>query len=226
MFNLEQAILDWRRQMLAAGIKSPVPLDELECHLRDEIDEQGKAGLGEADAFRAAVKNLGPAPVLQPEFKKVERKKALGWSREFGDSLDQIMITVCPYLFSVMLLFIGGQILFKNGIMGLESFSQQVSCWAALATSLLFVWSGRWVYWLLPVIRTKRMRDAVGYVSGALMAIWLVAFFYTVAPWCLDNGFSFVVVFLWGCITPIAALAGLVFGIETAARKKGVLARA
>jgi hypothetical protein len=212
--------------MLAAGIKSPVPLDELECHLRDEIEEQGKAGLNEADVFKAAVKNLGPAPVLQPEFKKVERKKSLGWSKEFGGSLDQIMITFSPYFFSVALLFIGGQILFKNSSMGPDSFDQKVSCWAALATAFVFVWSGRWGYRLFPVVRTKRMRDAIGYASGALMALWLVAFFNTVLPWCQDNGFAFMVVFLWGFITPIAALAGWVFGIETAALKKGVLTHA
>jgi hypothetical protein len=38
MFELEQAITGWRRQMLAAGIKTPVPLEELEIHLRDEIE--------------------------------------------------------------------------------------------------------------------------------------------------------------------------------------------
>jgi len=40
MFNLESAISEWRRQMLAAGIQSPVPLDELEAHLRDELEHQ------------------------------------------------------------------------------------------------------------------------------------------------------------------------------------------
>jgi len=30
MFNLESSIARWREQMLAAGIQSPVPLDELE----------------------------------------------------------------------------------------------------------------------------------------------------------------------------------------------------
>jgi hypothetical protein len=40
MFNLEQAIADWRQQMLAAGIKTPVPLEELENHLREENEQQ------------------------------------------------------------------------------------------------------------------------------------------------------------------------------------------
>jgi len=38
MFELEKSIADWRRQMLAAGIKSPLPLEELEIHLREEIE--------------------------------------------------------------------------------------------------------------------------------------------------------------------------------------------
>jgi len=37
MFSLEKSISEWRRQMLAAGIKTPVPLEELEIHLREEI---------------------------------------------------------------------------------------------------------------------------------------------------------------------------------------------
>jgi hypothetical protein len=39
MFDLEQSIATWRRQMLDAGIKAPVPLEELESHLRDDIEQ-------------------------------------------------------------------------------------------------------------------------------------------------------------------------------------------
>jgi len=40
MFDLEEKIAEWRRQMLVAGIKTPAPLDELEGHLREEIELQ------------------------------------------------------------------------------------------------------------------------------------------------------------------------------------------
>ena len=56
MFDLEQSIADWRRQMLAAGIKTPVPLEELEIHLREEIEQQMKSGLSAQQAFEIAVK--------------------------------------------------------------------------------------------------------------------------------------------------------------------------
>jgi len=73
MFNLDQAISEWRQQMLAAGITTPVPLEELELHLREEIERHAKSGLSEAEAFQAAVEKIGQAHLLQKEFKKVEK---------------------------------------------------------------------------------------------------------------------------------------------------------
>jgi hypothetical protein len=59
--------------MLAAGIKTPVPLDELESHLREEIERQVKSGLSEPIAFEVSVRQVGQPQVLRSEFKKVER---------------------------------------------------------------------------------------------------------------------------------------------------------
>ena len=70
MFNLEQAIVEWRRQMLAAGIKTPVPLEELEIHLREDIEQQIKSGLNEQEAFNFAVYKIGQPRLLKTEFKK------------------------------------------------------------------------------------------------------------------------------------------------------------
>src|SRR5271163_4650776 len=72
MFNLEPSIAEWRKRMLAAGIKTPVPLEELESHLREEIERRKKSGLSEADAFKIAVEEIGPVRVLQGEFCKAE----------------------------------------------------------------------------------------------------------------------------------------------------------
>jgi len=73
MFNLEQSIAQWRVQMLAAGIKSPVPLEELEIHLREEIERQIKSGLNERQAFEISIQQIGQAQTLDREFKKSER---------------------------------------------------------------------------------------------------------------------------------------------------------
>ena len=70
MFDLEKSIAEWRRQMLAAGIQAPVPLEELESHLREEIGQQTAAGLDEQAAFNLAVRQTGQAEVLKTEFAK------------------------------------------------------------------------------------------------------------------------------------------------------------
>jgi leader peptidase (prepilin peptidase)/N-methyltransferase len=71
MFNLEQSIANWRRRMLAAGIKSPVPLEELEGHLREDVEQQMQSGLNAQQAFEVAVQRIGQAGALKREFAKV-----------------------------------------------------------------------------------------------------------------------------------------------------------
>jgi hypothetical protein len=68
MPDLEQSIAEWRRQMLAAGINTPAPLDELELHLREEIEQQMKLGLTEQVAFHSAIQTIGQASLLKKEF--------------------------------------------------------------------------------------------------------------------------------------------------------------
>jgi hypothetical protein len=73
MFDLEQSIADWRKQMLTAGIKTPVPLEELEIHLREEIGQQMKLGLNEQKAFEISTQRIGQPKMLKREFKKSKR---------------------------------------------------------------------------------------------------------------------------------------------------------
>ena len=68
--------------MLAAGIKTPVPLEELGIHLREEIERQMKVGLNPQDAFISAVRKLGPAQAVRAEFEKAdETHDARKWKR-------------------------------------------------------------------------------------------------------------------------------------------------
>ncbi len=91
MLNLDEALTEWRRQMVAGGIKSPQVLDELECHLRDDVAEQMRAGASAPRAFTIAVQRLGQAGVLESEFKKVgETKEAPERMKEVFFSLAGI----------------------------------------------------------------------------------------------------------------------------------------
>jgi hypothetical protein len=69
MFNLEKEIATWRQQMLAAGITAEL-LDELESHLRDEVDVRVKSGKSVEEAFMLAVQSMGQPSALQVEFAK------------------------------------------------------------------------------------------------------------------------------------------------------------
>lgn len=72
MFDLEKSIAQWRRQMLAAGIKVTESLDELENHLREEVEKQIKLERKPEHAFDIAVDKIGKPAPLKEEFAKVE----------------------------------------------------------------------------------------------------------------------------------------------------------
>lgn len=61
--------------MLRAGIQCASSLDELESHLRDEVEHLMRSGLNSEQAFQSAVERLGRAEILQPEFTKVRTSK-------------------------------------------------------------------------------------------------------------------------------------------------------
>ena len=71
MFNLDQAISEWRARMLAAGVKALDVLDELESHLREDIEEQMQSGATAELAFEIAVRRIGNPGALFSEFAKV-----------------------------------------------------------------------------------------------------------------------------------------------------------
>lgn len=72
MFNLEQSIAEWRKQVATAGIDLPELLDELENHLREDIDQGIRAGARLQQAFEAAVRRMGYAASLKTEYAKTK----------------------------------------------------------------------------------------------------------------------------------------------------------
>lgn len=86
MFDLEQSIAEWRQQMLAAGIKTPAPLEELESHLREEIERQIQSGASAQEAFRRTVLQIG-----QPKELKAEFARAGNFLPSFGNDKLTIM---------------------------------------------------------------------------------------------------------------------------------------
>ena len=70
MFDLERAIGEWRKRTQAAGLRAPDLLDELESHLREEIECLLDQGMDERRAFELAARNMGEVTELKREFMK------------------------------------------------------------------------------------------------------------------------------------------------------------
>src|SRR5262245_30181199 len=98
MPDLEENIAEWRQHMLAAGIKTPV-LNELESHLRDEVEQQVRSGSSAPQAFETAVQRIGHANALKTEFKKITSVKTLRPGKLLG-----IACGVIACSFSLMIL--------------------------------------------------------------------------------------------------------------------------
>ena len=76
MFELESAIWEWRREMMASGVNASEILDEIEAHLRDHVQNQVAIGASEEAAFKTAIANLGDAATLAKEFAQNDRGKS------------------------------------------------------------------------------------------------------------------------------------------------------
>lgn len=79
MFQLESALKDWRTRMVQHGTVASADVDELESHLRDDMEQLVEQGLSEAEAFLVAAHRLGTPSELAAEYGKVNT--ALVWTR-------------------------------------------------------------------------------------------------------------------------------------------------
>jgi uncharacterized protein involved in exopolysaccharide biosynthesis len=71
MFDLDRELAKWRREMGAAGLKSPDIIRELEEHLRDDIEQQVRSGISLPEALQAALQRIGQPRLLTKEFEMI-----------------------------------------------------------------------------------------------------------------------------------------------------------
>jgi hypothetical protein len=76
MRDLEQQIANWRRTMAKVSGYRPELLNELEQHLRDEIDQPRRTGISVDKAFDMAVSKLGTPAHVMAEFNKLTSTRA------------------------------------------------------------------------------------------------------------------------------------------------------
>jgi hypothetical protein len=161
MFNLDLAISEWRRQMAAGGIKTPAVLDELESHLRDDVEQQMRAGSNTERAFETAVKKIGPARALKKEFGKSTAAAVL----------EKLMIAAAVLVVAFGLLLSTATVILCYGRVG----DRLV---ASVAMSVIFITACGWpaIVSRLPVIHPRRKRQIIEVVC--LLAGFGISTFY------------------------------------------------
>ena len=73
MSSLDQEVIQWRRAMIAGGVADPAVLDELEGHLRDQVEQLVQSGCDFEQSFKTAVERIGDAGELRREFLRANR---------------------------------------------------------------------------------------------------------------------------------------------------------
>jgi hypothetical protein len=151
MFNLETAIIEWRNQMLAAGLKSSGQLMELESHLREDVRLRMKSGLTAQNAFEIAVQEMGKADVLKNEFKKIGGAPVV---------LERLRIGICV-AFLALITFLGG----ATVVLCYTSLGDRLMATVAMAGTVLIACSWKYAVPYLPVITITWQRVVVGLAS-------------------------------------------------------------
>jgi hypothetical protein len=199
MFDLEQSIAEWRKQMLAAGIKTPVPLEELEIHLREEIEQQMKSGLSEQEIFNSAVQKIGQANSLKMEFTKIGETKH-PWERK-------LMRIFCPAFASLYLLWCS-HFLFKIEMSAVE----RMTGFVAIALFVL-IWSSMpQFYRFVPVIPGKRRREIVQAVASLFWPVCGILTANFILPHFDLTCGQLIVTVLWAMI-PAGFFAAISYGL-------------
>lgn len=212
MFNTEKAISEWRQQMLHGGIKTPVPMDELENHLREEIERQVKSGANEESAFESAAQKIGAAEPLKSEFEKAS--KDLRKAKE-----ARVMQMVSLAVTGFFAIYIGTFLALKKAAFSDISTSQQISGFTALALMMLFGFAGLHGHRFFPAIERKKVREIICASTGAALVIWWTVFFWVILPRFEYTLAQLTLATVWSFAMPFGIMFGLCSSIENAARK-------
>lgn len=102
MFHLEAEIQRWRERTAAALSLRADVVDELEAHLRDDIEQQLAAGTEPALAFRRAEERLGPPDELAQEFHKLFPTPKIPWTQR---TMSLLRLTTFEFRLTLRRLF-------------------------------------------------------------------------------------------------------------------------
>jgi len=165
MFNLELSILEWRSQMLSSGIGSRALLDELEMHLRDEIEQQKQFGANLEDAFQHAVEQIGSAEFVGAEFQKIHPMK--------GNNMNHNRIyTASLWVFAIYNVIIIASALFFLRLVG-GQYNEPMGRYPAWALPWLFALTCVYTVLIVATLIARRGDSQIGHRLTRLLN-WLM----------------------------------------------------
>ena len=193
--------------MLTAGIKTPVPLEELESHLREDIAQQMQSGLSAQQAFGIAMKKIGRALELKREFKKVSAPMETQKIIKLAGVICVAVALFCP-LFMFLPFLLAHELNLMTKMLGL-------AVYATIIATIVLSWE--YNHKLLPAIHNQLLRRAVGIVCYAGCLLWIRFVLFHLPAGVLHSRSIFLVLFVFGLeCTAIAILGGVGHGLEKA----------
>jgi hypothetical protein len=223
MFDLEEGIRHWRQvQAHALGGRGEI-LDELECHLREDVQRLIATGQRPASAWETALTRLGDPRQLAAEFRKLPTPGALRW-------LPARVVVAALALLGLALAWLFGMNLFQGKfgvLLAVHVFTIILGYVTTFAVGLLAVWA-----LLSRVVAGSEARQGEGFRSAASALAGTGLLLTAVGVllggwWAADNMGRFwgwdakeigglsvlvwnVVLLLWLRYRPAAALVGMV----------------
>jgi hypothetical protein len=203
MFDLEQSITEWRQRMSRGGVKALAVLDELESHVREDVERQMRSGVETQKAFELAVKKIGPASLLKKEFKK-SRAAVIG---------EKLMLAA-----AVLVLAFGAFLSMAALLLCYQTTGERVMGFIVISLSFgtICVWPA--FIPRLPVIHPKRKLHA--WQVTFLAAGFAVSTFYVqlILPHFMRTGDGLIPAIGFFACFPIAIGLALAAGLDRAAR--------
>jgi hypothetical protein len=170
MFNLDEAITEWRRQMAADGNKNATILDELESHLREDICARLEAGDSETRAFVKAFASIGNPSVVRKEFNKISRTPGL--PVKIGTSLWIVQVVLMAILWATLIFTGKATLLLATYLFILTTGYGAIFLIGGLA---LYYFYSQWLGKLSPALEQSLTR-AVRQFTGIAATFVLVGF--------------------------------------------------
>jgi lysylphosphatidylglycerol synthetase-like protein (DUF2156 family) len=163
MRNLDGKIAEWRTRMAAGGIKAPAVLDELEGHLREDVEREMRAGRDAVVAFEMAVARIGRSDLLRVEFGKIKEPR-----KQFG----KIVGIACCVFTSLYSLLLAPHLITIRELSAME----RILGLSAVAVTWISLAGLRFSYKLLPAIHNKRTGTLTVATCALIAVAWLFIF--------------------------------------------------